>query len=126
MTEVLKICSGAIIAAVCGILLRELGWRGAAVFSIISLSVFFGVFADALSGLTKEILSVSELGVALAVKEILKVIGVSYLFGFCADICAELGERGLSGVLLAVGRVEILVIVTPYMLDMIRLAAELV
>ena len=126
MTEALRICSGAVVAAVCGILLRELGWRGAAVFSILSITVFLGVFADALSTLAERLLSFTAEGAVLAVKEILKVVGVSYLFGFSADICAELGERSLSGVLLALGRIEILVIVMPYIFDMVKMAGELV
>ena len=125
--DVVRICASALIAAVCGILLRELGWRGAGVFSVLALVIFLGTVADGISSLSKDVLLISEeYGVGRTAKEILKVIGVSYLFGICSDVCSELGERAIAGALTVVGRVEILLLVMPYFFEMIRNAAALV
>ncbi len=125
--DVVKICASALIAAVCGILLRELGWRGAAIFSVLALVIFLGTLADGIYALSDDVTMISEeYGVGQTAREILKVIGASYLFGICSDVCSDLGERSIAGALTVVGRVEILLIVMPYFLEMIRNAATLV
>ncbi len=125
--EVMKICGAALICAVCAFLLREFGWRGTVAFSLIVLAVLAGVLADKLSELVKTAEVFSEYsGVGDVAKEILKITGVSYIFGISSDICSELGERSLSSILTAVGRIEIMLIAMPYFLKIIRYAAELV
>lgn len=127
MSDAMKICGGALIAAVCAFLLRELGWRGAVAFSAVALALFFGILADGLSVAAGGISEIAaEYGVGEIAKEILKTVGVTYIFGICSDICAELGERSLSSALDAVGRVEILLIAMPYFIKVLRSAAELV
>lgn len=124
--DVIKICASALIAAVCGILLRELGWRGAGIFSVFALVIFLGTLADGIASLSKDVFKISEeYGLGQTAKEILKVIGASYLFGICSDLCSDLGEQAIAKALTAVGRVEILLIVTPYFFKMIRSAADL-
>lgn len=125
--DIIKICSGALIAAVCGFLLRELGWRGAAVFSVLSIAVFLGLVADGLQTVTGGVFTLAErTGVGEIAKEILKVLGASYVFGICSDVCGELGERGLASLLTVVGRVEILLIAAPYFVKVTESAVMLV
>ncbi len=128
MTEaVMKICLGALVIAVCAFLLRELGWRGVPAFSVLSLAVFMGFASDGLSKLLSELTGLSETAnISFAAKEIFKIMGASYIFGICSDICSELGEKNLASALSVAGRVEILLIVMPYFLEIVRYAAELV
>ena len=127
MSDVIKICAAALIAAVCGALLREFGWRGGVAFSAVALAVFVGVFSDGISEIASKTLSVSEsYGVGKIAKEVLKLIGVSYIFGISSDVCTELGEKTLANTLVAVGRVEIFLIVMPYFLEIVKQAASLV
>ncbi len=127
MSDALKICGGALIAAICAFLLRELGWRGAVAFSVIATAVLFGVLADGLSGAAEGIsLAAREYGIGETAKEILKIVGLTYIFGICSGICTDLGERSLASVLDAVGRVEILMIAAPYFIKVTRYAAQLV
>ncbi len=127
MTELLKICGGAVIVAVSAFLLREFGWRGAGAFSILGLVIFIGLLTDGVSRAVRETsVLASAAGVGSLAKEILKVMGVSYIFGISADVSSELGEKTLSSVLLAVGRVEIILIVMPYFLEVVRYSTELI
>ncbi len=127
MTELLKICGGAIIVAVTAFLLREFGTRGAAAFSILGLVIFLGVLADGVKDTAAAVSGLADMaGVGVMAKEILKLTGVSYIFGISSDICAELGEKSLSLALLAVGRVEILLIVMPYFLEIVKYSTSLV
>ena len=127
MTDVLKICAAALVVAVSGFLLREMGWRGAVAFSVLSAVVFFSFLSDGLSRLGASVSALAKLGgVGTVAKEILKLTGVSYVFGVCSDICADLGEKTVSSALEVVGRVEILLICMPYFIKIAEYAVGLV
>ena len=56
----------------------------------------------------------------------LKMVGVGYAFGVCSDVCRELGETSLSGVVALLGRVEILVLSVPFVKRIIECSVELI
>ncbi len=127
MTEALRICAAALTVAVCGFLLRELGWRGAVSFSVVCAVIFLSFLSDGLSEMSKWLGSISKYGeIGAVAKEILKVTGVSYIFGVCSDIATELGEKSIATALTVVGRVEILLISMPYFFKIMEYAVALV
>ena len=127
MSEVFKICAAALVLCVAGFLLKEMGWRGAVAFSVFGAVALLSFLADGLFSFVKGVAAFTdETGVSDMAKEVLKVVGASYVFGISADICAELGERGISSALLTVGRVEMLLISLPYFLKIVEAATALV
>ena len=113
--------------AIAAFLLRELGWRGAAVFSVFGAAVFLSFLADGLSEGTRGIGRIAELGgVTELCGEVMKVLGTSYVFGIASDICSDLGEKTVATVLITVGRVEIFVIILPYFIKIAQYAAGLI
>lgn len=127
MTEILKICAAALVVGVAAFLLREMGWRGAIAFSIFGTVALLSFLSDGLFTFVGSIKSLSETaGTSDMAKEILKIIGASYVFGISSDICLELGERALSSALTAVGKVEILLVTLPYFIKILEAATSLV
>ena len=124
--EALRIGAVGILLAVTALLLKDLGWRGAAVFSAFSLVLLLSMCNEGLLTLSGAIAEISEnAAVSEAALGVLKITGVSLLMGVCAEVCRELGESGVArGVVLA-GRVEILCIALPYLQKIIALGVEL-
>ena len=107
--------------------LRELGWRGAPILALICVSVLLirtvSLWGEAF-GMLSDTVSVS--GAADAVVSMLKITGLTYLYGISSDICRELGENGIAKVLDAVGRVEIILVAIPYFKEIITMGVGLI
>lgn len=116
----------AIIGAVCAFLLKSFGWRGATLVSIgaaLSLLLVLFTYFEKIGEIFN---TVAELdGAAESVKTILKVLGVGYVSGISSDICRELGENALASVIVTLARIETLLIVSPMLLDVLRLGLEM-
>ena len=120
----IKIAFLGLVFAFCAVLLKNLGWRGASVFTalgvVLLLSELRGSFSEIekISGLWN---SLGDGGVA-----IFKIMGLGYLFGISSDICRELGESGISSALTLVGRFEIIAVAIPFISEIFSLALSLV
>ena len=55
----------------------------------------------------------------------MKILGVGYIAGITSDICRELGEGGVASVIVTLARIETLLIVSPMLLDVLRLGLEM-
>ncbi len=123
---VLGIGAIGLLLAITAVLLKDLGWRGAAVFSAFSLVMLFSLCTEGLlelSGVLSQLAAGSTL--SEAAEGILKITGIGLLMGAAADICRELGENGIArGVALA-GRLEILLVALPFLQKIIALGVEL-
>ena len=125
MNDWVKVVAYAIITLFLGVLLKELGFKGARLVLLLGTVVVIGaaviyagsVFAmlPGLEGKNK------EYAVAM-----LKIVGVGYAFGICADICAELGEVGLAGAVNLFGRVEIVMLSVPFVKMIVEKGIELI
>ncbi len=122
----LQIGAAGLLMAITAVLLKDLGWRGAAVFSAFALVALLSLCADGilqLSGAFSDLASTSALSEAAC--GVLKIAGVGFLMGAAADVCRELGENGIArGVTLA-GRLEILCIALPFLQEIVALGVEL-
>ena len=116
----LEILFAGIVFALSGVMLKNLGWRGAPVFAALSLVVLLSSLPSRIEGA----LAVSELAFAgEAGAAISKIVGIGYLFGICSEICRELGESSVATGLVIAGRLEMLGVCMPYL---IRLAEDAV
>lgn len=118
---VIKICGGAILLSILGLLLSELGFRGKKALSTLGIIIFLLVFIDLLADAVWEITSlpITDEGrdsLALA----LKIVGVGHAFNICADVCTELSEGGIANAVSLVGKLEILLMVLPTVVDLIK------
>ena len=68
---------------------------------------------------------IGELGEEYTVA-ILKIVGVGYIFGVCSDICTELGEGVLGNTVCMFGRVEIMILSTPFLKTILEKGIELI
>ena len=126
MTDILRAAGIAVMAAVLVFLLREAGFRGAKIVGIIA-TVGLGAYAISAVGELSHGFGAAYFGKEIeeGAQLVLKIIGTGYVFGICADICRELGESGLATGVLAVGRVEILLLSLPTLREIIGLGIEL-
>ena len=108
-------------------MLTELGFRGkravaALFFVILSLGV-----VDSLSAVLGGVGDFFELsGIGDVAKTSMKVVGTGYIFGIASDVCSELGEGGASKALDLAGKVEVVLIVLPYLTEVTKGALEMI
>lgn len=120
MSGWMRLVAYAMITLFLGVLLREFGFRGARLFSILgSVTV---VSAVALAAMEDGLLSSYFQGgdSAQRIGVIMKVLGVGYVSGICADVCSDLGESGLANAVTLVGRVEIIMLSLPSVKEIIE------
>ena len=113
MSEGMKAIAYALITLFLGVILRELGFKGARLVTLLGTVGAVGiaaVYVGRLSTVLGEMgATSSEYAVAM-----LKIVGLGYVFGICADICTELGDATLGSSVSLIGRLEIMVISLPY------------
>ena len=123
MSLVIKVVGGAIIALFLSVLLRELGFKGfrlvTLIFSIAVLTAGISLI-EALWGTMGE----GEFGKEYAVS-VMKIVGIAYISGACSDMCLEFGEITLSNAVLLFGKAEMLVLSIPNAIDIVSKGAEL-
>lgn len=123
---ILRWLGTALLIGISAYLLSESGFRGKRTFAALGGAVLFSAMAPEIGKMASDILGFADsLGIGEAAKCAAKIIGVGYLFGIGADILSELGENGISKVLLSAGKIEILVIIFPYFLDILELGISL-
>ena len=117
----------ALILAFSAFLLKNLGWRGTPVFVSVAAILFIAEAEETLGYVFTSIEKIGkEAGIEGALSSAIKVLGLGYLFGICADVCRELGESGIAKATEVVGRVEIIAVVIPYFEEIIRVGIGLV
>ena len=108
-----------------GAVLKELGFKGS------RLVMLLGTVALLIVALTyiAEVLAMLPT-LAEADKEyaavMLKMVGIGYAFGICADVCRESGESTLAGAVSLLGRLEILMLSLPYIKRIVEKGVELI
>ena len=65
-------------------------------------------------------------GIRESAETALKVVFSGYVFGIASDVSAELGEGGIANAVTLGGRLEIALIIMPYLMDVISFAVELI
>lgn len=125
MSDGVKVVAYVLITLFLGVILRELGFRGAKLVSLVGIVSVVGVAAIYVSRLVSVI---GELGSASGEYAVamLKIVGLGYVFGICADICADLGEGTLAGSVCLIGRLEILTVSLPFIKTIVEKGIEMI
>ena len=154
MTPVMRVCAIALICAVLGLLLREAGFRGSRLVTLMGIVALLGIGASGLASILDFLTEVgadmtsggsgaigslggsgaggsSQSGEILAatgkiIDGATRIVGLGYVFGICSDVCRELGEIGVANSILVVGRVEIFLATLPYLDTLLGLVRGLV
>ena len=112
--------------AFCALILRNLGWKGVPCFLALCLVLILSQLPGGIHKITSSLASLTNYGeLSEILRGAVKIVGVGYLFGICADVCRELGENGIAKAVEVVGRVEIILIVMPFLMDIINLGVDL-
>lgn len=127
MSALFNVPSAAVLLLSLALILRETGWRGARLFSVLGvlliLTYSLGRIGEGVDGLLG---AVSALGATEAVRFALLVLGSGYLFGTVSDLCREAGESGLGEAVELAGRAELILLSLPKLGEILKIAAELV
>ena len=122
---VIKACGGALLAATVGFVLSELGFRGkravSATLIVIFLLSFVDLLADAVSKIT--LVSIADEGKE-SLRCALKIVGVGHAFNIASDTCQELSEGGIGAALSLVGKLQIILMILPTVIDLIEYSAS--
>ena len=121
-----RVCFAAMLVAILAALLSELGFRQKKLFVVLSLVVILSMLAEGIGELFSSALSLADsAGISDAAKCAVKAVGLGYIFGFTADVCDELGEKGIANAVTIGARVEIFLVALPYFEKTVRLGIEL-
>lgn len=122
---VIKACGGALLAAMVGFVLSELGFRGKRAVSAISMVIFLIFFVDLFADIVHKItlVTIADEG-REALRSALKIVGVGHAFNIAADTCSELSEGGISMVISLIGKVQIVLMILPIAIDLIEYSAS--
>ena len=94
---ILKVSVIALVAAMSALLLRDFGWKGVPVFSLICFVLIISLAEPYLREISEQLLFLGEEhNVSVQTKAVLKVVGVGYLCGIASDSCQELGEARIE------------------------------
>lgn len=121
---IFNVCFAGLALAVCALLLKNFGWRGAPVFTAICFVFIIGFAGEYFSEIIK-LFKIGE-GAEKSASAILKIIGLGYLFGISADVCRELGESSIASAVSLIGRFEIIAVALPFINELLALALSLI
>ncbi len=127
MTGILSVVGGVVIALMTSLILGGVGFRGARLVGMLVTVLLYLVAVTGVGEICNTVLPLVEGElVGDGVRSILKIVGIGYASSFVADMCRDMGEIGVSGAVISVGRVEILLIAVPYAVRIAELAVELI
>ena len=114
-----------LLALVLSVLLREAGFRGARLISLVGAVLLMALAVLKMQDILV-LLSlgdrVENMGEELAA--VLRIVGGGVVFGLVADAARDMGEVGVANAVLVVGRVEIFALSLPYLIKLLDTAAE--
>ncbi len=116
----------ALTVCVCSVILKQLGFSGTPAVICIGIVGMLSLVSSGLYAYSQAFGTVAEAVGAEYAKAAVKIIGVGYLSGICADICESLGEASVARAAVMAGRPEILLIALPYFFEILNLGLELV
>jgi len=126
MSSVFRVVGGVFVLLFLGIILREVGFKGVRLIGLIGVLgiVGAGIF-------TVEYISVILGGIGQGsadeyIVTVMKILGIGYISGLCADVCMEFGEIALSNAVLLFGKAEMLLISVPSAVSIIEKGIELI
>lgn len=127
MNGIFRFIALSVILLFLSLILKEVGFKGAKLFSAVGFIGLYVMLLDNFGSVFSEMTSLSPDGaLADCVKEVMKVVGVGYVFGISSDICQDMGEGGIASALNAAGRVEIIALTLPFIKRLVAFAGEVI
>ena len=122
-----KICALGLLLAFVGVMLSEVGYKSKKLFSLLAAVAVLSLLGGEISSALSSIMSLGEItGISEIAATALKIVGLGYVFGVSSDIIKELSEPTLASFVTVGGRIEILIVVLPYFVEIIELGIELI
>ena len=107
--------------------LKAFGWRGAPIVAVATFISILLLFFDSFESVKRIFEAVEAVdGMQESVGYVLKILGIGYVSGICADVCTELGEQRIASAVLTVARIESLIVVSPMILEIMNVGLELI
>ena len=111
-----KIVGVGVIAALVGSLLSEMGCKAKKIFIVLSAVILLLGLCTEVFSILSELLSLgNDTGVGEATRAALKIVGIGYVYGISSEICEELGETRIAGILGLSARVETFLVTLPFL-----------
>lgn len=124
---ILRAVAFALITVLVATLLGEMGYGGKRIVAVLAMLMLFISLSDGIGDIVRTVTGMAEsAGVGNVAAVAIKVVGVGYLFGIVSEVCEELGERGIATAVVNVGRVEILVLIFPYLKEILEMGIGLI
>ena len=112
-----------LLVCVLTLLLREAGFRGARLVSLIGTVGLMGLAIVGVDRILDALSLAERLGDnAGQISDIFKIVGVGTVFGMISDMARDMGEMGVATALNVLGRVEIFALSVPYVNSVLELA----
>ena len=115
MMEIGKVAAGAVIAALCSVVIRKQMPELAMVLILLAAALIFGQSIGAvrdIKAMLEQLRQMAGLSPAV-VAPVIKTVGVALLTRFAAEICKDTGEGGLAACVETAGTVTALLLAIP-------------
>ena len=126
VADILKICGLGLLCAFCGVILRKMNGEFAPLLrvcgSILIFGALIGVLADILRMLEENFLSQQTAAYAGLME---KALGIGIITKISSDVCRDTGESALGGCVELGGKLIILSICMPLIIELAGYAKEL-
>lgn len=126
MNPVLKAVGCAFILLFLGVILREMGFKGVRLVTLIGTVGILAACVLTIDSMGEIFEKIGQDSGEEYVVAVMKIIGVGYVSGICSDICLEFGEMSLSNAVLMFGRAEMLMICTPEIISILKRGVDLI
>ena len=124
---ILRICGIAVLTAIVGMMLGEMGFKGRRLFGTVSAVMLLIGVLESVGTVFSEISSLTSVaGVSEIALTALKIVGVGYVSGISCDVASELGEGSVARAVELAGRVEMLLITLPYLREILEVGIGLI
>ena len=121
----LKVIGCAFLTLFLVVILREVGFHGARLVSLVGV---VGLLSACVVGIESLGAVFDKIGQGVPDEyaiAVMKIMGIGYASGICSDVCLELGETGLSGAVALFGRIEMLALSAPMAISIFERGMEL-
>ncbi len=123
----LKIFGLALLGAFLSFTVKAFGWKGAPLIALGAAIAMLSVVGAELGKISRIFDTISGVeGMKTTTETLLKVLFVGYVSGLSSEVCKELGEAGIASVVQLCARIEVLLIISPMLLEILTIGLEMV
>ena len=124
--QILKICAVALIAAVSGVVVKQIKNELSFAVKTAGVILIFGVAMTMLAPLLESIEELSDIGGTEYVDIMLRALGIALISQITSGICRDCGDESVAGAVEFTAKLEILILCVPLISMIIEYAKEIV